>query len=170
MVKNLIYIYDKVGTPEESAKILEKLSYRDRSNSKWLKEALRIYIEIGEDELALKLVNRIEKREKISKDMAIVVSNYYISQRDIDSSYSMLIRADILNDKNSTEYYKRVSDLGWYLQDFKNGAEASLKLYNNGQARLIDYERILYYYKDSNSTLIEDITKDGYDKFGKEYL
>lgn len=169
-VKNLIYIYDKVGTPEESAKILEKLSYRDRSNSKWLKEALRIYIEIGEDELASKLVKRIEKREKISKEMATVVSNYYISQRDMNSSYSMLIRADILNDKNSTEYYKKVSDIGWYLQDFKNGAEASLKLYNNGQARLIDYERILYYYGDSNSTLMEDITKDGYDKFGKEYL
>jgi len=169
-IKNLIFIYDRVGIPEESAKVLETLSRRKGADPFLTQEALRIYIEIGEDELAFKLVERIEKSSKISKDIATMVSNYYISQRDINSSYSILIRADIVDEQNSTDYYTKVSDIGWYLQDLKNGAEASLKLYQNGQARSVDYERIIYYYEDKNSTIVGDVARDGYEKFGKEYL
>jgi len=169
-IKNLIFIYDKVGEPEKSAEVLETLSRRKGADPFLMQEALRIYIEIGEDELASKLVKRIERSDKISKDVATIVSSYYISQRDMNSSYAALIRADIVDEQNATDYYAKVSDLGWYLQDFKNGAEASLKLYQNGKARPVDYERILYYYEDTNSTIVGDVARDGYEKSGKEYL
>ncbi len=169
-VKNLIFIYNAIGNPDKAAEVLEQLSHRKGADPYLIKDALWIYIEMGEEDLARKLVHRIEKSDHIPKETAILVSNYYISQRDMNKSYSMLIRADIKNEQNATKYYKKVSDIGWYLQDYKNGANASMKLYKNGKARPVDYERILYYYEDKNSTIAEDVARDGYAKSGKEYL
>ena len=170
-INEMISIYNKIGTPEVAAETLEELSKKENADPFWLEEALSIYIDLGEDRSIQRVVSEISKRESIGIKTAQKLSSYYLSRQDMKKSYRTLLQVDLKTlDKNASEYYHQVSDLGWYLQDFKAAATASKRVYNLGQARLIDYERIIYYYEGKESQLIEKAALDGYKKFDKNYL
>jgi len=167
----LVDIYDKTGSPEEAAKILESLSLKNGLNETLASKALKIYMEIGEEHSALRLIARLEKEKSYDIHTATIIGDYYLSRKNSMAAYRSMqkVRRSTLG-KNRLSYYRWMSDMGWYLQKFKVAAEASRKLYEKGEAQPQDYERILFYYKDKNSALVGRVAYDAYRKFGKKYL
>jgi len=170
-IKDLILIHDRAGIPEDTAEILMELSRRTNADPYWIEKAMEIYIELGDSEAVDKIIKDIEDRVTIDIETTQKISSYYISQKELKKSYDILFHADRSDsDQNIIPYYQQVSDLGWYLQDEKGASKASKELYLIGEARLVDYERIIYYYKESEPELVADVALDGYRKFKKEYL
>ena len=170
-IKKMISIYNHVGMPEVAAETLELLATKESNNTYLLKMALDIYIEMEEEEDIERLIAQIKKEKNMDLVMAEKLSHYYLSKKEIDEYYRVLLQADPNSlGEHSVEHYEKLSDFGWYLQDFKDAAYASKQLYRLGEARLVDYERILYYFQDKEPLLIEQVTLDGYKKFDKHYL
>lgn len=170
-IKDMIFVYDKVGSPEESAKFLIELSNKKNANVSWSLEAMNIYMQLGEMEKLEQLVKKIEKRENLDLNTTQKLSNYYISQKNIQKSYNILLRTTINNkSKESIKYYQNISDIGWYLQDPKNAAKASKQLFIQGVARLIDIERIIYYYTELEPTLGQKALLYGSKEFDNKYF
>jgi len=170
-IKDMIFVYDQVGTPEVSAETLIELSKREDAKPIWLLKAMEIYMQLGESELVEELALKIEKRPSLDRYTTQKLVSYYVSQQNIPKAYDLLLRVDIdSQDRKSSEYYRQVSDIGWYLQDPKNSAKASKQLFLQGKARLIDINRIVYYYSDLDSALVERATLYGSVKFKNRYL
>ena len=170
-IDQMIEIYDKVGYPEKAAAILEKLLEKEPTNAYWLKKALSLYIDLGEEEAIQRIISSIEKNEYIDRDTVKQLSEYYMSINNIDKSYEVLLRVDPRTlDSNSTQYYRKVSDLGWYVNKDKSAAEASKQLFLSNNANLQDYERIIYYFGSKEPQLVENVALDAYKKFNNHYL
>ena len=167
----LVDIYNKTGSPEEAAKILENLSMKNDFNETLAAKALKIYMEMGEASSASRLVERIEKEKSYNIYTATALGDYYLSQKNSMAAYRSMqkVKKSSLGG-NTLSYYRWMSDMGWYLQKFKVAAEASRKLYERGEAQPQDYERILFYYKDKESAFVGRVAYAAYRKFGKKYL
>ncbi|MEA1918892.1 MAG: tetratricopeptide repeat protein [Campylobacterota bacterium] len=169
-IKNLIFIYDKVGEPEVASEVLETLYDQKKVDLFALQEALRININLGDIEASERVVDKILKEENISADLAQLLSYYYFTKQNIKESYKVLLHADLLtHEGNQTAYYREISDIGWYLEDFNTSAYASKTLFKRNEARLVDYERILQYF-DQETDLLADVAYRGYKKFHKKYI
>jgi len=81
----------------------------------------------------------------------------------------VLTKVDI--SKNYDEkLYQLLSDLGWYLQKYKPASEVSQQLIAHQDARVVDYERVIYANKDTNNKLANKTALLAYKKFGISYL
>ena len=170
-INQLVDIYDKTGSPEKAAKILENLSYKSKNSEILLVKALKIYMEIDEEKSALNLMHRLELLKHYNIYTAKIIGDYYLANKDIQSAYDAMqkVKVETLGE-NSNSYYRWMSDMGWYLQNFKTAAIASKKLYESGKAQSQDYERILFYFKDKDSELIAKISYDAYLRYNKKYF
>jgi len=169
-IKNLIFIYNKLGEPEVASKVIETLYDQKKVDTYALKKALRINMNLGDIEASQRIVEKILKEEHISVDLAQLLSYYYFSKQNIKESYKVLLDADLSSHEgNQTAYYQEVSDIGWYLEDFNTSANASKALFQDHKARLVDYERILQYF-DQETDLLADVAYRGYKKFHKKYI
>jgi len=170
-IEELLYIYNLVGKPLESADILNNIYYKDKSRTNLLSKQLQIYLNVGELDLASNVVKEIEKEGLNDIVSARLLSRYYFLKRDTKKSYMVLKQVDKKSiDANSTKYYMQVSDLAWYLQKFGEAAQASVKVNEQNQTRLVDYERIFAVYKTTDKNLASKAALDGYKKFHKNYL
>jgi len=168
-ITDMIYIYDNVGVPEESLALL-LLLYEKDPDIFYLKEALKISLDMGEIEEAEGIVTRISKLPFDIKT-AELLSFYYFTQHDMQRSYRALLPdGKMLHDQNATNYYKQLSDLGWMMHDYENAAHASKKLFNLKQARLVDYERIIHHFTEKNPQMTLNVAQEGYEKFTKPYI
>ncbi len=152
-------IYDKVGRPKESIKILKKL-YAKNGQNRYLSDILSVYLKTGEINKAKKIVKKLERVKIKDAKIALAISQYYFIKKDLDRSYLTLLdakdRVKVL--AKNRKFFEKISDLGWYLQEYKSGVYGSLMLYESKTARLIDYQRIAQVYKNSNSTIIRDMS------------
>lgn len=170
-IKELVYIFDLVGKPLESAEILDELYKKDPSRSYLLTWQLQIYLNMGKMQRAKKIVKKIEKEQMHDMQSAFLCSQCYFIVRDIDASYSCLQSADInTEDGNLTQYYMQLSDLAWYKREHKEAADASIKVDEANATRLVDYERILAVYKDKEPFRAMKAALDAYEKFSQNYL
>jgi predicted Zn-dependent protease len=107
---------------------------------------------------------------------ATLIARYYYIKRKIKKSYDSLFEANTkekYNEKNKRyfiKYYQLKSDLGWYLQDNKNAVKASEMLMKHKQARLVDYERIIFYYQDKDPSFSAYAAKKAYKEYKLSYL
>ncbi len=170
-IEMIKFINDKVGNPEESALLLESLFSQNNEKIEWIEEALQIYINLGETESIQRILSLVESFDSISFNVAQDISDYYLSQNNIEKSYTILLRINksTLGDRE-VKYYQKISDMGWYLQRFEPAANASKALYLLGQGRFVDTERMIAYFSDKDKALLIDVTLDGYTRFKKEYL
>ena len=170
-VQNMVYIFDLVGKPLESAEILDEVYRKDPSRKHLLTQQLQIYLNMGEMQRAKMAVQKIEKAGMLDMRSASLRSHYYFLRREIQASYEALQNVDIANEKEElTSYYMQLSDLSWYVQEYRQGAEASVRVEEAGQARLVDYERILAVYKKTDPTRARKVALDAYKKFSQHYL
>ncbi len=152
-------IYDKVGKPKESIKILRKL-YAKNNQNRYLSDILSIYLKTGELNKAKKIIKKLERMKIKDAKVILAISQYYFVKKDLDRSYLTLIdakdRIKVL--AKNRKFFEKISDLGWYLHQYESGVYGSLMLYESKTARLVDYQRIAQVYKNSNSTIIRDMS------------
>ena len=171
-LEKLVDIYDKVGTPEKAAAILEQVAAEKPSVKSWaLLKALQIYVETGDQKQAKHLVEKLEKRGTYDLETGEAIADYYMTRGDISASYKALHQVDpeTLGDEAAV-YYRQLSDMGWYLQDRKASVLASSKLFALKKARPIDYERIIGLLEGKKPEFVKKVAMEGYRKFGKKYL
>jgi len=164
----MIYVHSQIGTPEKSAQFLERMYKKNKKKGEYLTEALEIYLEMGELESAKRVVSLIEKQNNYTTKNAELIAYYYYLEHDMSAAYNALTLAK--GDDGSEKYYQLVSDLGWYTQDKKSSAAASRILMEKYQARLVDYERIVYVYQNDNNKLAAKAAKNAYVKNNVTYL
>ena len=170
-VEQMVYIFDLVGKPFESAQILEEVYQKDPSRKYLLTQQLQIYLNMGEMDRAGEVVKKIEEEDLHDMHTAFLVSHYYFLRQDVSSSYAVLKAVDInSSDGNATQYYMQLSDLSWYVQQYQEGADASTRVDEAGRARLVDYERILGVYQKKEPQRAMKAALDAYNKFGQHYL
>jgi nitroreductase len=168
---NVVDIYNKTGSPEKAAEMLEHLALKKEINATLAAKALKLYTEIGEETSAKALVEKLEKVKWYDMYTAKIIGDYYLAKKDPESAYRIMqkVKPETLKE-HAQAYYRWMSDMGWYLQKFKAAASASKALYEAGEAQPQDYERILFYFRDKNTQLVGRVSYDAYRKLGKKYL
>jgi hypothetical protein len=169
----MIYVYKKIGVPEKILTILDDEYRQDPKNTIFLTKGLRISLEMGSMSDAKRYVDLIESHKPYSKEDAALLARYYYVQRDIPRAYRALLDAKQEDDEkieHVVKFYELKSDLGWYLQKNIQAAEASRKLMLLDKARLVDYERISFVYKESKPLLAVQAVRDGFRKYHLSYL
>ncbi len=143
--ERLLFIYNQIGIPDKAAKLLEEL-YEKTKDKQLLTDALQIYMNLGDLENAKRIIDIIEQENYYTSKNIELISYYYYVDRDIKNAFAVLKKYD-LNIKYNQRLNELFSDLGWYLQAYNEAAEASLRLLKHDNARLVDYERLIYVHK-----------------------
>jgi len=89
-VEQMVYIFDLVGKPLESAQILDEVYKKDPSRKYLLTQQLQIYLNMGEMERAGEIVKKIEADNIHDMRTAFLVSHYYFLRQDVSASYAVL--------------------------------------------------------------------------------
>ncbi len=169
-IQKMITIYDKTGSPEKTAIILEKEYKKDPSKENYLTIALKIYLDIGDLESAKRIVSIMEVKSLYTIENAILISSYYYLDRKMQKSYEVLLLTDEEGVETDVEFNKLLSDMSWYMQDYTTGAKGSQRLMNLKQARLIDYERVIFMYQGTNIAIVCNASKKAYSEHRLSYL
>ncbi|MBD3825171.1 MAG: tetratricopeptide repeat protein, partial [Epsilonproteobacteria bacterium] len=166
----LIFVYSMTGKTEESARILKEEFDKDPTKRGLLTRMLRIYIDLGELESAREIVDIIDAHDEYTLENTILVTYYYYLERDMEHAYESLLKTKDPERFENIKYNEMLSDLSWYVQDYKRGAGASKNLMLLESARLVDYERIIYVYQKDDITVASRASKEVYQKFKITYL
>ncbi|MBU1659400.1 tetratricopeptide repeat protein [bacterium] len=169
-INRMLFVYAKIGSPEKAAAILESQYKKDTSKTIYLTKALQIYIDMGELSLAKKVIELIEEKKIYSQENIPLIAYFYYLKRDIASAYQTLIVSRESIEEEDVKYLTLLSDLGWYMQDFPHAAQASKKLMRMDEARFVDYERILFIYKNNEPELAAKAIREAYEKYKVSYL
>ena len=172
-IDRMIYVFKQIGDPEKVIAVLEDQYKQHPDDMFFLTKALSLSLEVGDMESSLRYVDILESNRPYTQKDAALISYYYYVKHDIESAYESLNYVDTLNitDKEDyIKYFELKSDLGWYLQDNYNAALASQELMKQDSARLVDYERISYVYKEKNPKLAAKSSKQAYKKYKLTYL
>ena len=165
----MTFIYSQIGEPQKAADVLHKLYTLHPKNPEYLTRELQIYMDMGDLESASVIIDIIELKNLYSYDNVKLISYYYYLKRNIQKAYAVLTKVDISKHYDE-KLYQLLSDLGWYLQKYKPASEVSQKLIARQNARLVDYERVIYVNKDTNYKLANQTALMAYKKFGTSYL
>ena len=169
-IKMMIFIENQLGTPEKAAKILNIEYEKDKRKTALLTQELQLYLDTGDLSSAKRVVGIIENQKLYSTQNATLVSYYYYMKKDLKSSYNALLFVKTPPSKDNIRYYQLLSDLSWYMQDYKTSMEASAFLIQNDQARLADYERVIRVYETLNPALGSKTADEAYSKYKLSYL
>ncbi|MDD5400079.1 MAG: tetratricopeptide repeat protein [Sulfurimonas sp.] len=164
------FVYSEIGFPEKSAAILEAEYNKESSKIDYLSRALRIYTDIGDLTNASRIVNILEKNKLYTKETAIQITYFYYTQKNMDLAYEKLLIAKKFIDDEDIKYLQLLSDLGWYMQDYSNGAEVIKKLMSLDNARIVDYERVIQFYQGKDLDFVLKACKEAYKKHQASYL
>ncbi|QOP44911.1 tetratricopeptide repeat protein [Sulfurimonas paralvinellae] len=166
-VELMIYIYAQTGEPEKAAEVLQKL-YKRTHESYFLTKELQLYINMGELDKAKKVVDLIEENSLYTHNNITLISYYYYLKRNMQQAFAAL------NKTTAQQYDKQLfisrSDLGWYIQKYQYAAKNSYALIEHNDGRLVDYERVIYVAKDTNTTLASETALAAYEKYHRSYL
>ncbi len=143
--ERFIFIYNQIGIPDQAAKLLEQV-YKRTNNKQLLTDTLQIYINLEDLENAKKIIDIIKKENYYTSKSIELISYYYYVNRDIKNAFAILKKYD-LDTKYNQHLNELFSDLGWYLQRYNEAAKASFRLIKHNNARLVDYERLIYVNK-----------------------
>ncbi len=157
-------IYKKQGKPKKMALLLEKFYRKYPHDSSLLIDALEIYIQVADSKEIKRLISELKNVD--NKKLHTLLSAYYFSQSDMQNSYNYLLKQR--NKHSDDGYYRRLSDMAYYMGDYKMAVEASFVLLHKEKATLVDYERLSHYVNDEK--VRADISLQAYKKFRLPYL
>ncbi|WP_345991073.1 tetratricopeptide repeat protein [Sulfurimonas sp. HSL-1716] len=169
-IKMMIFVENSLGTPEKAATILAQEYKKDKTKTVLLTQELQLYLDTGDLYSAQKIVNIIEKQKLYTVQNATLLSYYYYLKKDLKASYNALLLIKTTPDPANTRYYQLLSDLSWYMQDYKTATEASAFLIQSDKARLTDYVRVMQVYETVNPALGSKTAGDAYSKYKLSYL
>lgn len=172
-IDHMILIYKKIGSPEKVIAVLYEQYKKNPDNTMLLTKGLELSLELADLDLAKDFVEKIQKNKPYKKIDAVLITKYYYVQQEIDIAYenlSYVDKSDNIDNDYNIKYFELKSDLGWYLQDNVNAAEASKSLMERNKARLADYERISFVYKNSDPKISAYAMQRGYSEYKMPYL
>jgi len=166
--QRMLFVYNKIGIPEEAATILKK-QYNKTKDPTLLSDALQIYMDLDELDHAKDIITLIQQEHYYTSKNIELISYYYYAKRDIENAFSILKQYNLeeLYNQRLNELY---SDLGWYLQKYDRAAQASLSLVEHKEARLVDYERLIYVNRTKNPKRALYFAQEAYKKYKLPYL
>ena len=141
-IDDFVYVWEEAGRPEEVVKELYALYQRHPKLLYALEQALRLSIALGDQQGTQKLVEEIARQKVESDQIKREVAYYFYTQHRLPKAYRTLLQVKGKM-RQSAEYLRQISDLGWYLGDRKRAADSSMLLYKMGKAELRDYDRII---------------------------
>ena len=146
--QRMLFIYNQIGIPDQAAKLLEELYYKNK-DTQLLSNILQIYMDLGDLTNAKRVIKLIEQENYYTAKNIELISYYHYVKRDIKSAFTILQKYK-LNKHYNKRLNELLSDLGWYLQQYETAAKASLYLVEHNDARLVDYERLIYVNKNTH--------------------
>ncbi len=168
-IERMVYVYTAIGEPDTAAKLLETFYKHNPNKIQYLDRALQIYMEMEDLEAVKRIIAYIQKKKLYDAKNVQYITYYYYSKADIQKAYQAASQPELANHYNKKNL-QLISDLGWYLQDVTNAAHASLELIKHNDGRLVDYERVISYNRDSNKDLASHFALQAYEKFHLTYL
>lgn len=168
-LERMVFVYTQIGEPKKVAKLLTEVAKKSKEKSRYLDQALQIYLDMGDLNAASKIVSIIESENLYTLKNVKLISYYYYSKRNIPASYNVLNKINMRGEYDQ-KLYKLKSDLGWYLQDYSHATAASTILISKKDGRLVDYERVLYHAQPTDKRLASHTALAAYDKFKRSYL
>jgi len=166
--KRLLFIYNQIGIADQAAKLLEQV-YKRTNNKQLLTDTLQLYINLEDLENAKKIIDIMEKENYYTSKNIELISYYYYVNRDIKNAFAILNKYD-LDTKYNQHLNELLSDLGWYLQRYNEAAKASLRLLKHDNARLVDYERLIYVHKTKKAQEAMHYALAAFKKYKLPYL
>ncbi len=163
-------IYNQTGSPEKAAMFLEEQYKKNPTKDIYLTKILKIYLEVGDLQKAAIIVNIMQDKKLYNLENALLISSYYYLKGDMKESYNTLILTKDKTKTKNEKFNQVLSDISWYIQDYKTGAEASKRLMAMDKARLVDYERVIFMYKKTDTELVFKASKDAYNEYKITYL
>ncbi len=170
-IKTVAYLYQQVGYPEKASDFLYEAWKKYPDQREWLHDALQIALNLGEIDKAAEMVKQLESRGINTLRGAELVSYYYFVKRQPKKSYRTLLsfNPNLLEDEEKKlEYYRKLTDLGWLVGDYKRAMEASYYLIRHGAGTGEDYDRVLLVASRDNPELALDVATDAFEKFKTE--
>jgi hypothetical protein len=168
-IKDMVFVYNQIGKPEISAKVLESISKRAGGREDLLREALKVYTLLGDRESAKRVIEQLNRFPSLKVETAREMANFYIPQRELKKAYRVLLKAWKNRGKNR-DYLVQISDIGWYIKDFKYSAIASRELIKLKKGRSVDYERVIAYYRERDLKIVELASFESFKKYKKGYF
>jgi hypothetical protein len=168
-IDRMIYVFSQTGEPQIAAQTLHEL-YQRTHKSYFLTKELELYINMGKMGMndAKRVVGLIEKNSLYTRENIALISYYYYLNRNIQQALAALNKIKV------KRYDKQLlisrSDLSWYLQKYREAAQSSSDLIEHHDGRLVDYERLIYVAKDTNTTLASKTALAAYKKYHHSYL
>jgi len=169
----MINVFTKIGEPEKVIDVLEEEYNKNPQKKIFLTKALQLSLEIGNLSLAKKYVDILEKHKPYSYEDASLIARYYYIVHNMNKAFESLQFAKEMpyeDKKEVIKYYQLKTDLGWYLQKNKGAALASKALIEMKKGRLVDYERVIFYYKTINPNLSAKYAKKAFFKYKQSSL
>lgn len=166
----LLYVYEQLGVPEEAASVFMELYRQNPHKQEYVGDALRIYLETGQMQEADEAVVLIEEKKLYTHMNLFRVASYYYMRGKIDKAYVFLKQGIASAKKEHLAYWIFLSDLAWHMLDYESAAKASLQLIEQKEGRIVDYERVVFYYYSDEKEKSYAWAKEGYEKYGHFYL
>ncbi len=169
-INTLIYIYNLIGVPQKAAVILLSQYHKNPKRAMLLTKALQIYLNMGELKKAKRIISIMIQKRLYSIKNTKQIAFYFYLMRKPATAYKYILLAKSKATKKDISYYKLISDLGWYEQDYITAAKASKIIMQNGKARLSDYVRVARIYQRTNPKLATLALLDAYKKYKLSWL
>ena len=171
-VDTIAYLYQQVGDPEKAIEFLYRAWRKEPNQRKWLLDAIQIALNLGEIDKASEMVNELQKRGIETLRGAELVSYYYFIKRDPQKAYITLLKfnPNLLKDRDEKlRYYRKLSDLGWLVGDYRRAMQASYYLIQRGAAIQSDYNRVILAATRDNPKLALNVAIEAFEKYKTEY-
>lgn len=167
-IQMAIFIYDRLGMPLKSAKLLHKIYLKNPQRTDLLTKELALYIDTGDVLEAKKIIQIMEKNKLYNIDNNSLMVIYYFRSKNMNKAYKTLLIAKKFETNKDIHYYKQLSDVAWYLQKFSIACEASQKLIDLNKARLVDFDRVIQMKQ--NTKQASKLQMQLYKQFRRDYL
>jgi tetratricopeptide (TPR) repeat protein len=164
-IKESILVYSQTGNLDSLIKILEKSNDPDT-----LGFLAQVYVELGEKEKALNILNRIENLYGLKAETVLLKANIYYSQKDFQKALEVLKAFSSYATEKDISFWETLSDLAWMLQDYKYAELASEKLVTLGKGRFEDYDRLIIVYSYLKPQKALEVSLAGYKNFRNPYF
>ncbi len=163
-VQELIYIYSKMGKPEQAAEIIEKVASHHPYPYLY-RTLLRLYLDLGEMEKAYNCVKKLESLPDYDTVTASLIARFYFVRHDIEKAWDALMRIYPNADPQTTIYWRYMSDFGWYLGHLGPAAHASWIIFQTHKDKIVDIERLIYFFREKDPKRAMEVAWSGYKKF-----
>lgn len=178
-IKDIVYIFTQSGNIEDLVAILRR-KYEKEGNPEILYHLSYISFNYGDLEKALEYIERLEKIRQLSIKEIMLYADITYSLKKSSRAFRILKKyANYVETvpfepeykEYILEFYKSLSDFGWFEKDIQTVEYASTKLIELKSGRLVDYIRLyLISMSKKDYTSAEKFAKEGFDTYKYSYL